>query len=66
MWGIELQQVVNELNIEVGDRVQLKRMGKETVEVDEKILDPDGNPTGTRKKRVTRTIWRGRILQKHA
>lgn len=66
VWGIELQQVVNELNIEVGDRVQLKRMGKETVEVDEKILDADGNPTGTRKKRVTRTIWRGRILQKHA
>jgi len=66
VWGIELQQVVNELNIEVGDRVQLKRMGKETVEVDERILDADGNPTGTRKKHVTRTIWRGRILQKHA
>lgn len=66
VWGIELQQVVNELNIEAGDRVQLKRMGKETVEVDEKILDADGNPTGTRKKHVTRTIWRGRILQKHA
>lgn len=66
VWGIELQQVVNELNIEVGDRVQLKRMGKETVEVDDRILDADGNPTGTRKKHVTRTIWRGRILQKHA
>jgi len=66
VWGIELQQVVNELNIEAGDRVQLKRMGKESVEVDEKIIDADGNPTGTRKKLVTRNIWRGRILQKHA
>ncbi len=66
VWGIELQQVVNELNIEAGDRVQLKRMGKESVEVDEKIVDADGNPTGTRKKLVTRNIWRGRILQKHA
>lgn len=63
VWGIDLERVVNQHKVKKGDRVLLKCIGKQPVEVEVKVKQPDNSYT-VEKKTVRRNTWVARVLSR--
>ncbi|MNR40200.1 hypothetical protein D3C85_1584660 [compost metagenome] len=61
VWGIDLERVVNLQSIRKGDHVQLKCIGKQPVEIEARIKQPDETyKIATRI--VQRNTWVARVI----
>ncbi|WP_095158169.1 hypothetical protein [Pseudomonas sp. Irchel 3E13] len=65
VWGIDLERAINQHKVKKGDRVLLKCIGKQPVEVEVKVKQPD-NSIVIEKKTVRRNTWVARVLSRGA
>jgi hypothetical protein len=65
VWGIDLERVVNLQSIKKGDQVQLKCIGKQPVEVEVRVKQPD-ETFKIEKQIVKRNTWVARVLARGA
>jgi len=57
IWGVDLERALKESGHKIGDRVQLKNLGYEMVNVEVPIKDRDGEIIGSEWKSVNRNRW---------
>ncbi|MBP3221259.1 MAG: PriCT-2 domain-containing protein [Neisseriaceae bacterium] len=70
-WGVDIERAIQESGIDNGDRISLKKVGQETVRVEEEVkdehgktvLDDDGNPIIEEVMRE-RMKWQAELYEK--
>jgi len=56
-WGVDLERVLGEAGIQVGDAVELRRLGRQRVQVHEPVRDATGQTVDWRTKETERNAW---------
>jgi len=56
-WGIDLQRAMGEAKAQIGEQVELERLGKKQVVVQEKQFDKSGAFTGMKEVDAERVAW---------
>jgi len=64
MWGVGIEKAVSESGVSVGDKISLKKMGKEFVTVKEGIFNDDGKRIGENSVDTHRNKWEAGLLEK--
>ena len=57
VWGVDLERCMVEYDIDIGDRIALKRIGKVPVTVMQNVIDELGNVIGEEPVTVDRVSW---------
>ncbi|APC19404.1 hypothetical protein BLL42_27075 (plasmid) [Pseudomonas frederiksbergensis] len=57
VWGVDLERCMVEYDIDIGDRIALKRIGKVPVQVMQNVIDELGNVIGEEPVTVDRVSW---------
>lgn len=66
IWGVDLERVINEKSIVVGDDICLENKGKEEVKVEQSVKNKAGEVTGTEIILTHRNKWDANVLVKIA
>jgi hypothetical protein len=56
-WGVDLERVLGEAGVQTGDTVELKRLGRQRVQVREPVWDAAGQTVDWRTKETERNAW---------
>lgn len=64
VWGVELAEATQQAGVELGDKVALKKISKSDVEVQQKLLDINGDVCGTKTVRAHKNHWLVQIIEK--
>ena len=66
VWGVDLERAIEDSGCEIGDRVLLRQLGKQAVQITAPVIGADGKPTGeTEPKTVNRNAWEVALLTGH-
>lgn len=57
VWGVDLERCMVEYDLDIGDRIALKRIGKVPVQVLQNVIDVQGNVIGEEPVTVDRVSW---------
>ena len=63
-WGLDLERALDETSAEVGDQVQLARLGKQRVQIQEPVKDQQGNVVDHVTKETERNSWSVTVLSR--